>query len=186
MSTMRTAPAPVVPDKIPSQGSLLSPEWIHAITTLMDHPLSSEKIHPGMILFHAVHDLTDFWLSWDPTDDDDIRLLQKYVEHIGSIVYLPSSTVKNLISLGTYMNLLIRKERPTDQKCSFLYFIFDDQWFNLTAHDMRNTLANAGLEYHESQTNPGTSMYNFTSPAPMRPPYPFGTCPIIQERYQTR
>ena len=39
---MHTSPAPLVPDKIPSQRSPLSPEWIHAITTLMGHPLSSE------------------------------------------------------------------------------------------------------------------------------------------------
>ena len=169
---MHTSPAHLVPDKIPSQGSPLSPEWIHAITTLMGHPLSSEpgKYIQEWILYHAVHDLTDFWLSWDPTD---IRLLQKYVESNGSIVDPPSSTVKNLISLWNYMNLLIRKERPADQKCYVLYFISDDQWFNLTAHYMRTTLANPGLEYHESQTTPGTSMSNFTSspsPAPMRPP----------------
>ena len=101
MSTIHTSPAALVPDKIPSQGSPLSPEWIHAITTLMGHPLSSEpgKYIQEWILYHAVHDLTDFWLSWDLTDHDDIRLLQKYVESNGSIVYLPSSTVKNLISI---------------------------------------------------------------------------------------
>ena len=42
MSTMHTSPAPIVPDKIPSQESPLSTEWIHVITTLMGHPLSSE------------------------------------------------------------------------------------------------------------------------------------------------
>ena len=52
------------------------------------------------------------------------------------------------------MILLIKKERPADQKCNVLYFISDDQWFNLTAHDMRTPLVNAGLEYHESQTTP--------------------------------
>ena len=71
------------------------------------------------------------------------------------------------------MNLLINKERPADQKCYVLYFILDDQWFNLTAHDMKTALVNAGLEYHGSQATPGTSMSNFTSPpspASMRSP----------------
>ena len=42
MFTMHTPPAPPVPDRIPSKGSILSPEWTHAITALMGHPLSSE------------------------------------------------------------------------------------------------------------------------------------------------
>ena len=42
MSTMHTSPAPLVPDRIPSQESPLSPEWIHAITILLGHPLTSE------------------------------------------------------------------------------------------------------------------------------------------------
>ena len=71
------------------------------------------------------------------------------------------------------MNLLIKREIPADQKCNVLNFLLDEQLFNLTAHDMRTTLGNAGLEYHESQTSPGTSMSNFTSipsPAPLRSP----------------
>ena len=42
MSTMHTSPAPLVPDRTPSQESPLSPEWIHAITILLGHPLTSE------------------------------------------------------------------------------------------------------------------------------------------------
>ena len=116
MSTMHTSPAALVPERILSQESPLSPEWIHAITTLMGHPLSSEpgKYIQKWILYHAVHDLTDFWLSFDPTDDDDIRLFQKYSENDGSVTYLPSSTVNDLISLWSYMNLLINQDRPAD------------------------------------------------------------------------
>ena len=60
MSTMHTSQAPLVPDRIPSQESSLSPEWIHAITTLMGHPLSSElgKYIQIWILYHAIHDPT--------------------------------------------------------------------------------------------------------------------------------
>ena len=71
------------------------------------------------------------------------------------------------------MYLFIKKERPVDQKCNVQYFLLDDQWFNLTAHDMKTTLVNAGMEYHEPQIIPGTSLPNSTSPpspAPMRYP----------------
>ena len=166
MFAMHTPPAPPVPDRIPSKESILSPEWTHAITTLMGHPLSSEsgKGIQKLILYHAIQ---------DPTDPDDIKLLQKYVENTGSVVYLPSSTVKNLISLWKYMYLLIKRERPVDQKCNVLYFLLDDQWFNLTAHDIKTTFVNAGMEYHEPQIIPGTSLPNSTSlpsPAPIRSP----------------
>ena len=55
-------------DKIPSQESPLSPEWIHAITTLMGHPLSSEpgKHITKWIIYHRIHNYTRFALKWDP------------------------------------------------------------------------------------------------------------------------
>ena len=86
MFAMHTSPAHLVPDRIPSQESPLSPEWIHAITTLMGHPLSSEpgKCIQKWILYHAITDHIDFWLTWDPTDPDDIKLLQYYVGSSGS------------------------------------------------------------------------------------------------------
>ena len=141
----------------------------------MGHPLSSEsgKCIQKWIQYHAIQDPTDFWLYWDPTDPDDIKLLQEYVESNGSVVYLPSSTVKSLISLWNYMNLLIKKGKSADQKCNVLYFFQDDQWFNLTAHDMKTTLVNTGMEYHRPQIIPGTLLPNSTSPpspAPMKSP----------------
>ena len=57
-----------------------------------------------------------FLVSWDPTDSDDIRLFQKYAENHGSVTYLPSSIVKDVINLCNYMNLLINQDRPADQK----------------------------------------------------------------------
>ena len=45
MSSPQAAAAPKQPDNpesIPSQGSSLSPQWIHAITNLLSHPLTSE------------------------------------------------------------------------------------------------------------------------------------------------
>ena len=175
MFAMHTPPAPPVPDRIPSKGSILSHEWTHAITTILGHPLSSEsgKCIQKWILYHAIQDPSDFLIYWDPTDPDDIKLLQEYVESNGSVVYLPSSTVKSLISLWNYINLLIKKGKSTEQKWNVLYFLQDDQWFNLTAHDMKKTLVNAGMEYHRPQIIPGTSLPNSTSPpspAPMKSP----------------
>ena len=68
MFTMHTPPAPPVPDRIPSKGSILSPEWTHAIITIMGHPLSSESGNciQKWIQYHAIQDPTDFWLTWDP------------------------------------------------------------------------------------------------------------------------
>ena len=110
MFAMHTPPAPPVPDRIPSKGSILSHEWTHAITTIMGHQLSSEsgKCIQKWILYHAIQDPSDILIYWDPTDPDDIKLLQEDVESNGSVVYLPSSTVKSLISLWNYMNLLIK------------------------------------------------------------------------------
>ena len=108
------------PESTPSQDSLLSPGWVHAITIIMGYPLQSEigqKLQKW-VLYHLIHDPTNVWLSWDPTDSEDIRLLQKYAESNGTIVSLPSSIVKNLISLWDYMNLLIKQDRPADQKYS--------------------------------------------------------------------
>ena len=96
-----TPPAPPVPDRFPSKGCILSPECTHAIITIMGHPLSSEsgKCILKWILYHAIQDPSDFLIYWDSTDPDDIKILQEYVESNGSVVYLPSSTVKSLISL---------------------------------------------------------------------------------------
>ena len=113
----------------------------------------------------------DFWLCWDPTDPYDIKLLQEYVGSNGSVVYLPSSTIKSLISLWNYMNLLINKGKSVDEECNAQYFFQDEQWFNLTAHDMKRTLVNAGMKYHRPQVIHGTSFPNSTSPpspAPMK------------------
>ena len=39
------------------------------------------------------------------------------------------------------MILLISQNRPADQKYNALYFVLGEQWFNLTAHDMRTALS---------------------------------------------
>ena len=171
MFTMHTPPAPPVLVWFPPKGSILSPEWTHAIITIMGHPLSSEsgKSIQKWILYHAIQDPIEFWLYWDPTDPYDIKLLQEYVGSNGSVVYLPSSTIKSLISLWNYMNLLIKKIKSVDEKCNAQYFFQDDQWFNLTAHDMKRTLVNAGMKYHRLQIIHGSSLPKSTSPPSLAP-----------------
>ena len=173
MFKMHTPPAPSVPVWIPPNGSILSPEWTHAITTIIGHPLSSEsgKSILKWILYHAIRDPIDFWLYWDPTDPYDIKLLQEYVGSNGSVVYLPSSTIKSLISLWSYMNLLINKRKSVDQKCNAQHYFQDEQWLNLTTNDMKSTLVRPGMKYHRPQVIPDTSLPNSTSapsPAPMK------------------
>ena len=173
MFTMHTPPAPPVPVWFPPKGSILSPQWTHAITIIMGHPLSSEsgKSIQKWILYHAIQDPIELWLYWDRTDPYDIKLLQEYVGSNGSVVYLPSSTIKSIISLWNYMNLLIKKGKSDDEKCNAQFYFQDDQWFNLTAHDMKRTQVNAGMKYHRPQVIPGTSLPNSTSPsspAPMK------------------
>ena len=77
MFTMHTTPAPPLPVRIPPKGSILSPEWTHAITSIMGHPLSSEsgKSIQEWILYHAIEDPIEFCLYCDPTDPYDIKLL---------------------------------------------------------------------------------------------------------------
>ena len=84
----------------------------------MGHPLKSDvgKKLQTWVLHHLIHVPTNVWLSRDPTDPQDIRLLQKYAENNGSILYLRSNIVKNLIGLWDYMNLLIKQHSPADEK----------------------------------------------------------------------
>ena len=157
---------PESPESNPSQGNPLSHEWIHAITNLMGHPLASEKGQriQKWILSQAILDYTILVITWDPIEFEENRHLQKYEESDGSITYLQTKTVKQLISLRNYMILLISQNRPADQKYNGFYFILGEQWFNLTNHDMRSA---------RSLATPGTPVSHATSPssaASMRSP----------------
>ena len=127
------------------------------------------------VLYHEIDDPTNFWLSWNPTDSEDIRILQNYTESNGSVVYLPSSTVKNLISLWDYMNILIKQNRPADQKYNKFYYVTDEQWLKLTAHDMSSALVNMKLDKQSTyrthaSTSPMPPLSSHSSRAPMRSP----------------
>ena len=156
MTTMHSSAEPLVPDKIPSQENPLSPEWTHAITTLMGHPLSSA---PGQhikkwIIYHRIHKYMMFAIKWNPTQFKLDIHLQMYQETDGSLAYLKSHTIRKLVSPMKYMSLLIRQDRPNAQKHNLLYsyFISGNQLFKLTAHNMKSALVNEKLENHGSQT----------------------------------
>ena len=121
------------------------------------------------VLYHEIDDPTDSWLSWDPTDSEDIRLLQKYTESNGSVVYLPSSTVKDLI------NILIKQNRPADQKYNKFCYVIDEQCLKLTAHEMRSALVEMKLDKQSTytthaSTSPMPHLSSHSSPASLRSP----------------
>ena len=73
------------------------------------------------------------------------------------------------------MNILIKQDRPADQKYNKLYYVLDEQWLKLTAHDMRSALVDEKLDKQSPYTTPTSTspMPHFSShssPAPMRSP----------------
>ena len=95
----------------------LSPEWIHAITILFRHPLTSEigQHIQKWILYQANLSYTKFAFKWDLRQFEDNKHLQNYEDTNGSISYLKSNTVKQLVSLKICMILLICQDRPAGQ-----------------------------------------------------------------------
>ena len=96
-----------------SQESPLSPGWVHTITIILGNSLKSEigqKLQKW-VLYNVIDNPIDFVLHRDPSDPDDIRTFEKYVESNGSTVYLPNCTVKILISLWNYMDLIINQDK---------------------------------------------------------------------------
>ena len=93
----------------------------------------------------------------------ETRNLQKYEDSNGSITHLQSNRIKQLIGLINYMiQLNVRRGLQIKGTIHF-NFILDEQWSNLTAHEMRSSLVNAVLENHRYQAAPGTSMSLVTS-----------------------
>ena len=95
-----------------SPESPLSPGWAYTITIIQGHSLKSEigQKLPNWVLHNVIDDPINLWLHQDPSDPDDIRMIEKYVESNGSTVYLPKCTVKILISLWNYMDLFINQD----------------------------------------------------------------------------
>ena len=157
----------------PPIGNLLSPGWVHAITIIMGKSLQSEvgEMVQKWVQYHLIPDHTEFWFSWDPSDPEDFRLLQKYEESDGSIAYLPNNLAKNLVSLWDFMNLLMKKDRP-DGENNKLYYLMDEQWTKFTAYDMRSALIDEKQNPHMSAATPShmSHLRSPTSPLPMRSP----------------
>ena len=164
-ASIGSMPSQGSPNSTKTQESPLSPGWVHTITIILGHSLKSEigqKLQKW-VLYNVIDDSIDFWLHRDPSDPDDIRMIEKYIESNGSTVYLPNCTVKILISLGNYMDVLMNQDKPVDQQCNRLYYVMDEQRIKLTAKDMRTALVNAKSEQRSSSR---TSMPSFrTAPS---------------------
>ena len=95
----------------------LSPEWIHVITIVLGHPLTSEvgQDIQKWIIYQANLSYTKFAFKWDPMQFEENQHLQKYEETNGSISYLKSNIIKQLMSLMIYMILLICQDRRAGQ-----------------------------------------------------------------------
>ena len=139
----------------------LSPEWIHAITILLGHPLTSEvgQHIQKWIIYQVNYSYTKFGFKWDPIQFEENKCLQRYEETNGSISYLKSNTVKQLVSLKIYMILLICQDRPADQNYHPTYFIKGEQLFKLTAIDLKTALINELFENPRSKTPFRALMY---------------------------
>ena len=164
MSTMHTSPVPLVPDRIPSQESPQSAEWIHAITIFLGHPLTSDvgQHIQKWIIYQANLCYTKFASKWDPIQFEDNKYLQKYEETNGSISYLKSNTVKQLVSLKICMILLISQDRSAGQNYHPTHFIKGEQLFKLTAIDLKTALINEMFENPRSKTPFRALMYKIT------------------------
>ena len=99
--------------------------------------------------------------------------LQKYEETNGSISYLKSNIVKQLVSLKIYMILLICQDRPADQNYYPTLLIKGEQLFKLTAIDLKTALINEMFENPRSKTTFRALMYKIrplSSSVSMRSP----------------
>ena len=90
----------------------------------MGRPLTSEpgKCIQKWILYQGILDYTNLVITWNPIQFEDNRHLQEYEETNGSIAYLKTNTVKQLVSPRKYMILLIKQDRPADQKYNAFCF----------------------------------------------------------------
>ena len=73
------------------------------------------------------------------------------------------------------MNILIKQNRPADQKYNKFYYVTDEQWLKLTAHDMRSALVGMKLDKQSTyrthaSMSPMPHLSSHSSPAPMRSP----------------
>ena len=113
-----STPSQGSPESTKSQECPLSPGRVHSITIILGHSLKSEigqKLQKW-VLYNVIDDPINFWLHWDLLDPDGIRMIEKFVESNGSTVNLPNCTVKILISLWNFVDLLINQDKLADQQ----------------------------------------------------------------------
>ena len=72
------------------------------------------------------------------------------------------------------MNLLMKQDRPDGENIK-LYYLMDEQWTKLTAHDMRSALIDGKQEKQNSHMSPATASHmshlrSPTLPVPVRSP----------------
>ena len=76
---------------------------------------------------------------------------------------------------GDYMDILIKQNRPADQKYNKFYYVIDEKWLKLTTHEMRSALVDMKLDKQSTytthtSTSPMPHFSSHSSPAPMRSP----------------
>ena len=156
-----------IPSHVCTTDILSSPqasEWIHAITIILGHPLTSKARQniQKWIIYQANLNYIKFAFEWDPIQFEDNKHVQKNEETNGSISYLKSNTVKQLVSLKIHMILLICQDRPAGQNYNPIHFIKGEQLFKLTAIDLKTVLINEMFENPRSKTTFRALMYKIT------------------------
>ena len=123
------------------------------------------------VLYNVIDEHIDFWLHWDPSDPDDIRMIEKYVESNGSKQSIFQTVQsKILISLWNYMDLIINQDKPPNHQGNRLYYVMDEQWTKLTAKNMRTALVKVKSEQRSSSRTSMPSFSTTPSSAPIRSP----------------
>ena len=170
--SIESTPSQGNPEITKSQECLLSPGWVHTLTIILGHSFTSEigQNLQKWVLYNVIDAPIDCCLHWDPSDPDDIRRVENYVESNGSTVYLLNCTVKILISLWNFMDLLINQDKPADQQGNRLYYVMDEQWTKLTAKDMRTAMVKMKSEQRSSSRTSMPSINTTPSSAPIRSP----------------
>ena len=105
MSTPQVSSAPLEPESpesIPYEESPISPQWIHTITILMGHPLTSEigQCIQKWILSQAILGYTNIVITWDPIQVEDSRHHQEHVETDGPLPISWVTQSSNLLASG--------------------------------------------------------------------------------------
>ena len=107
-----------------------------------------------------------------------------YEETNGSISYLKSNTVKQLVSLKIYMTLLICQDRPAGQNYHPTHFIKGEKLLKLTAINLKTALINEMFQNPRSKTTVRALRHKITFIFCIyEVSYPFGAS-FIEERYQ--